>query len=279
MKIARILIILSFIIGAFAPVAKSQVLDGLYVKEHTPARKPIPYPSLREADVMWNKRIWRYIDLKEKMNHPLYYPTDPSGGRASLFEVIRRGVNEGTLLAFDPLNDDFRKRMTIEETKESMTVSVPINIIDEETGDILGKEMKSEPIESKNLIGYEIKEDWFFDKQRSVLDVRIIGIAPIIMSIDPETGAERSQKRLFWLYYPNCREIFANSETFNRANDAERRTYEDIFWKRMFSSYITKESNVYDRKINEYTKGLDALLEAERIKHDIFNMEMDMWHY
>ena len=62
-------------------------------------------------------------------------------------------------------------------------------------------------------------------------------------------------------------------------NNAERRTYDDIFWKRMFGSTITKESSVMDRKINEYMVGLDALLEAERIKTEIFNMEHDLWEY
>jgi hypothetical protein len=66
---------------------------------------------------------------------------------------------------------------------------------------------------------------------------------------------------------------------FNRSNDVERRTYEDIFWKRQFGSFITKESNVYNRSISMYKKGLDALLEAEAIKTQITNMEHDLWSY
>ena len=49
--------------------------------------------------------------------------------------------------------------------------------------------------------------------------------------------------------------------------------------KRMFASTIVKEGNVYDRNINEYMIGLDALLEAERIKAEIFNIEHDLWEY
>jgi hypothetical protein len=64
-----------------------------------------------------------------------------------------------------------------------------------------------------------------------------------------------------------------------RNNDAERRTFDDIFWKRMFSSYIRKETNVYDRSIVEYATGLDALLESDRVKSDIFKYEADLWQY
>ena len=85
---------------------------------------------------------------------------------------------------------------------------------------------------------------------------------------------------LFWVYFPETRNILINSEVFNLVkNDAERRTYDDIFWKRMFASTIVKQSNVYDRKIPEYMVGLDALLEAENIKAEIFNIEHDLWEY
>jgi gliding motility associated protien GldN len=254
------------------------VLDGLYVKEHTPNRKPIPYTHLREADVMWNKRIWRTIDLKEKMNHPLYYPTEPIQGRMSLFDVIKKGIDEGTLMVFDDTYDDFRQGITRTQAMERL---VKVNLKQVEDPDNPGAYVDvidTNRVSSEQVIQYLIKEDWFFDNQRSVLDVRIIGICPVIRTYD-ETGAERGVSKLFWLYFPNCREVFANAETFNRFNDAERRTYEDIFWKRMFSSFIYKESNVFDREINQYALGLDALLEADKIKHDIFNLEMDMWHY
>ena len=82
------------------------------------------------------------------------------------------------------------------------------------------------------------------------------------------------------MHFPGAREVLINAEVFNLiGNDAERRTYDDIFWKRMFGSTIVKEANVMDRKVNEYMVGLDALLEAERIKAEIFNLEHDLWEY
>ena len=85
---------------------------------------------------------------------------------------------------------------------------------------------------------------------------------------------------IFWVYFPEARKVLINAEVFNSAkNDAERRTYDDVFWKRMFGSTIVKESAVMDRNVNEYMVGLDALLEAERIKEEIFNIEHDLWEY
>src|SRR5205085_10278561 len=133
----------------------------------------------------------------------------------------------------------------------------------------------------EKVIAYRVKEDWFFDKQRSVMDVRIIGIAPLIYDVD-EKGAVRPgnvKKPIFWIYYPEVRKLLANAESFNRENDAERRSFDDIFQKRLFGSYIYKESNVYDRRIEDYKQGISALLESERIKNDITNFEHDMWEF
>ena len=133
-------------------------------------------------------------------------------------------------------------------------------------------------LESRDIKRYWIKEDWIFDKQRSTMDIRIIGIAPCKES-KGEDGESRGYAPLFWLYYPECRYVFANWEAFNRENDAERRSFEDLFWKRQFSSYITKWSNVYDRTINVYVTGLDALLEGEEIKQQLFEFEHDLWNF
>jgi gliding motility associated protien GldN len=96
---------------------------------------------------------------------------------------------------------------------------------------------------------------------------------------DPSSGEVIGYTPLFWVYFPQCREVFAKAEVYNTKNDAERRTLDDVFWKRMFSSYIHKESNVYDRYVNTYASGIDALLESDRIKNDIFVYEHDLWHF
>ena len=133
-------------------------------------------------------------------------------------------------------------------------------------------------INSQDIVRYRMKEDWVWDRQRSQRQVRIIGIAPIIEKKDDE-GNSQGLAPLFWLYYPECRYVFANAECYNYENDAQRRTFEEIFQKRYFSSYIVKETNVFDRSIADYAQGLDALLESERIKDELFTIEHDLWHY
>lgn len=283
-----LLVVLLTVVTVFSDYAQEVIKppkypDGVYTKENSRSRKPITYAPLREADVMWSKRVWRVIDLREKMNLPLYYPDQPILDRKSLFDVIKdAAINDGTITCFNnPLTDDeFRFDMTKSEI-QALLVSWDSTTTTEDPnnpGTFIAAPTKNETT-SLNVWKYWVKEDWFFDKQRSVLDVRIIGLCPLIEKIS-ETGEHLgADKPLFWIYFPEARPVFANAEVYMRHNDAERRTLEDIFWKRMFSSYVRKESNVYNRIILDYKTGLDCLLEAERVKNDIFIYEHDLFHF
>ncbi|MCE9540734.1 MAG: gliding motility protein GldN [Bacteroidetes bacterium] len=255
--------------------------DGIYTKENSNSRRAIPYPYLREADVMWSKRVWRVIDLKEKINHPLYYPAAPLADRKSLFDVLKdAAIKEGRVKCFSPTDDEFRIEFTKSEVEGLLVNWDSTNQTEDPNnpGTMMTSPLKKE-ITSEEITKYWIKEDWFFDKQRSVLDVRIIGLQ-VVIAKKTEGGEDAGgDKPLFWVYFPEIRPLLANQEVYMRHNDSERRTLEDIFWKRMFSSYVIKETNVYDRYISEYTSGINALFEAERVKEDIFKFEHDLWHF
>ena len=101
----------------------SKYPDLSYIKDRTRGKEVTPYPTLREADVMWSKRVWRVIDLREKMNHPLYYPDSPMLDRKSLFDVIiDAAIKEGRITLFDnPATDDqFRYEMSATEAKNKL---------------------------------------------------------------------------------------------------------------------------------------------------------------
>jgi len=282
------LVVLSIILIAFllgnSFTTQAQVLDGIYAKEHVPSRKPIPYKFLREADVMWSKRVWRVIDLSEKINQPLYYPTQRIGDRMSLIDLLLWGINTEGLTAYDSGDDRFTQPITRSQIEVAFGAVPQTITFQDENGQEQSKEIKNEIISSE-IKQYLLKEEWFFDRQHSIMDVRIIGICPIRFYtkedvLNAEGEADLRQSPVFWIYFPEARRILANHEVFNEFNDAERRTFDDLFFKRKFNSYIVRETNVYDdRGIREYSLGLQGLLEAERIKQEITDYEQDLWNY
>lgn len=283
-KVLPILAALLLVIG-FASDGQAQtqnVLDGAYVKENNATKRVIPYPHLREADVMYAKRIWQRMDLRQKMNHPFYYPIDEIEDRKSLFDVIKHALLvEGSLTAYSlgELGDDdeFHFPMGPAEVDSLLRPVITQYTEDPDTGERIPVEVTAE-VRSADVTMYEIKEDWIFDRQRSQRYVRIIGICPMVQDFDDQ-GEKRGYKPLFWLYYPECRYVFNNADVYNWQDDSQRRTYEQLFEMRMFSSYVVKESNVYDRSISSYARNMDALLESERIKTELFEIEHDLWHY
>ena len=229
-------------LGAFTQVALAQspnVLDGAYVKETNLTKRVVPYPHLREADVMYKRRIWQEIDLRQKFNHPFYFPLDPIQDRSNLFDVIREALLvEGSLVAYSagPLGED--DEFTFPLSADSIrTILNPVTLVKQydDFGEVIGTVQQSNELSSDKITRYRIKEDWIWDRQRSERYVRILGIAPMMEDFDVD-GNSVGFRPLFWLYYPECRYVFANSEVYNMFNDAQRRTFEDLFQKRYFSS-------------------------------------------
>jgi gliding motility associated protien GldN len=242
---------------------------------------PVSPVYIREADVMWSKRVWRVIDLREKMNLPLYYPEEPTVCLMSLFDVLKCALLNDELVAFaNPVFDDeFTSPMTKDEVSkilvswDSTHQSEDVN----NPGTYITVSLKTE-ITASGIRQYWIKEDWYFDKQRSVMEAKIIGICPLAEKLS-ESGEVVGVRPLFWIYFPEARTYLAKAAVFNRRNDAARMSYDELFTKRMFTSYVYKESNVYNRSITDYKQGLDVLLESEDIKEEIFEYESDLWHY
>jgi len=286
----RLIFSLSLLIFAFSSTIvnaqEAGVLDGIYVKENVPARKPIPYHHLREADMMWTKKIQRILNLREKINLPLYYPSDkPIGSRYSLTQLIVWAIENDGLMVYSPDDDEFTTPMTYAEVLEKLGGGQVTKQIEVEPDYFVDTTYTEDP-KPQEVERYLMKEEWYFDKQRSKLEVRIIGLCPIrryikeVEGMEDATGGEKTSSKVCWVYYPAARSVFANHEVFNTKNDAERRTFEDIFFKRRFSSFIYQTSNVYNNRIiQEYQMGLDAQLESEKIKDFIFKFEHDLWEY
>lgn len=262
--------------GVFQP---GDYRDGIYDKENSTNRRFIPYTHLREGDVSWEKRVWRRLDMREKQNQQLYYPTEAVVSRISYVQLLLKYILKGEIIAFK--DEEFLIPKELSEIRKSIVIQE--DSADVEEFDANGNSyMVKKPglIDStwiyENFVSLDLKEDWFFDKQKSVLEVRILAMGINVLKPKKE---DLGPFNLFYVYFPACRPYFAKHEVYNYKNDAERRTFEDIFWKRQFASVVIKETNVFDREIERYSKGIDALLESDRIKNDIFRWEHDLWHF
>lgn len=243
-------------------------------------RKYIPYPFVREADVAWRKVTWEIIDLREKMNLPLYYPIDTILGRKSLINVIIDGLEKGQLDAFKTpiLNNAFEFDannlfLNVQEVKD-------LGKRDLQTDFEIRPGVRVDTVITTRWTADEIKqilikEVWYFNSKDSKLHCEIQGICPIR---EYEYNGMTRRERMFWLYYPDMREYLSTIPVYNPENDKPLYSYDDLFVKRYFRSYFVQEENVYNnRAIIDYVSGREAQMESERIKNEIFDFEQNLW--
>jgi gliding motility associated protien GldN len=255
-------------------------LDGYYKKSNIEHNKVTPYANLRESDIAFKKRVWQEIDLREKINAYLGSP------KARLIDILMDAIKAGELTAYDPTptKDDpngdsgWSVPLTPAKALARMADSSVVNTINA-NGEKTGSKVVAGEFQPDSVIKFRIKEEWYFDKQRSVWEPRILGIAPLVKPNVAGGTVAVSYQPAFWIHFPSARQILAVHEAFNRNNDATDLSFDDVFLKRLFKSYIVKVSNDKDERIQDYAVGIDRLYESERIKKSLMDFELNLWQY
>lgn len=262
--------------------------DGAIERNLVKDRQPLAYEHLREDDAVYRQRVWKEIDIREKMNLPFSYSAVEDNGDQRFIYLLLKAVDEGKVTAFSSLDDRFTTPLTRAEVMAQMagkmdTIKVPNWVLDP-TGSkgIMKDSVIRNDFNPTLITKYRIKEDWVFDKESSRMHVRIIGIAPIKQIIDENTGEVRAETPMFWLYYPDLRPELAKMEAYNGKNFGARMTWEELFESGFYSSYVVKSTidNPQDLPLKSYVKDpILRLLEGEGIKEKIFNYEQNLWSY
>ena len=264
----------AFVMGQ---ITDNAPVDGLYQNQGVVNKVPMPLPSIRKADIMWSKRIWREIDFRQKMNNVFYFPTVQQQNWKSFITIVMDALKQGKITAYD-----------ISSTDE-LLVPITYNEIIARQTDTIHKMMRRpyppyDEYDTTIVTGFDptqvlrlrLKEDWYFDSKRSQMLVRIEAFCPVMLK---DHNGQQVPVPLFWVSYADARKVLARALAFNPDNSSARLSFDDIFIKRLFSSYIYKEQNVFDRRINAYATGVNAIRESQRIKTQMFNFEQYLWQY
>ena len=273
-------ILSSGLVNAQVNLLNSKTVDQIGVKsiEQLAADNdaPIPYGYVDDRDILWSKVVWEFIDLNQKINLPYYFPIDTtnlSSDRRSLFHTILKGIKQGKIK--EAYSDSFfTSKITQEEIAQRL-----VNVR-EENG-----YTDTFRIQTQDVAGYMIKGMWYFDKRQGELKYRLLALAPMgkdVQTLGVQDIEDEELYELFWVFFPSIRDVLHDAKVFNPKNAAQPISFDHLLNARRFSSTIIREQNVFgNRAIEDYVRGnsLFQLLEADKIKEDIRNREMDMWNY
>ncbi|MBO0321491.1 gliding motility protein GldN [Muricauda sp. CAU 1633] len=255
------------------------------------ADEPLEYGYVDDRDILWSKTVWEIIDLDERVNFPLYYPTDTIGigkDRRSLYHVLMKNIRNGKLT--EVYTDSyFTEKRKLEDLSATLSKVDTTDLGYEQYN--AGEQISPEFINKRDLTAadieeYRIKGIWYFDKRQGELKFRLLGIAPVAPDVnfidDESVDPGQNKVELFWVWYPAARKILHDAKVYNQQNSARPISFDMLLNARRFNGVIYKEENVHeDRKIDEYIfdNALFQLLEAQRIKEHIRDREQDMWAY
>lgn len=261
--------------------------------------EPLKYGFVDQKDILKSAMVWEIIDLNDKVNQPLYINEDRlTVNNKSLYQVLLDAALDGTITeVYD--EDKFQTKLSPEGIKKRLEFTrldpAAIDIMNEENRNLTPEEIRqytdtyqatSDKIRMIKLMGM-----WYIDKRDSQLKYRPLGLAAMgpdpasIAQIDPATGKSLGGDELidlFWIYYPNAREVLANNIAYNQKNTSSTISFDDIINARRFSSVIYKSDlGLGNGQIEKYIpKNADEQIEeSDRIKGQILQMENDMWNY
>ncbi len=252
--------------------------------------EPLPYGYTDERDVLWSKTTWEIIDLDERVNFPLYYPIDTNNigaDRRSLYDVLVKNIKNGKI---ENVYADsyFTEKRTLKDIEASLVYSDTTDLGIEQynaEGTVDPQYVRSFSLDAGDIESWHIRGYWYLDKRQGELKYRLLGICPVANEARskayPEDGLD-SKVELFWIWFPGTREVLHEAKAFNRKNTSQPISYDHLLNSRRFNAVIYKEDNVQgDRNVKDYINdnALMQLLESERIKEQIRNIEIDLWNY
>lgn len=285
-------ILLAFLAITVPSVAQNDIeptADDFYISTLEHQQRPMPFPHLRESDVVWSTMLWKTIDLNELFNQFIYYPIenpDPSG-KKSLAYVIWDAVAAGEI----PIYEDDELTIPIDNIQFVARYTKPDTILleigyDDDDNELYQTIIRPHEFDGAEIYQYSLREAWFIGRQDTRMDSRRLAVAPLKQSYHKFANTEEEiylgRLPLFWvpMQNPSVRRLLARYTAYTNDNNlVGQPSWDWIFLSQRYHAFITRESNIYSRAINHYLTGEDALEQADLIEDKLYDIENDIWDY
>ncbi len=245
--------------------------DGFYQANNMEDAVPFAYPEVNKKNIRFYKRVWRDIDLKDEKNAILAIPGN------SLIEVVMKAIEKGKLSLYSPDDDSFKGRLSAQEGMARFADSVLVPIFDGE-GNQIDSKMALNEFDPARVTKFRVKEDIFFDKQRSRLETRIIGVAPLMnISTSAELAESVGSTPAFWLYFPQLRYSLVQVDVSDPDKGLYDMSMDDFFVQNKFASTIVRESSPGMLQNLKETENGGQQLDGAKVEEKLDAYKKKLW--
>lgn len=237
---------------------------------HSLNGRPGAVHSQSVENARWSRVIYRYLDLSLEANASLYYPASPTNGQANLFTVLFRLLQEGSIPAYEYL--DGQEVFTEEYLVEFGDLLDRFDIYHEKVDQALI--INDADIPGNEVLGYFIKEVYYFDTPTSSLQVRPLALCPVLHR-NENYDTRSTRYPLFWVPYQaiesHLRKIPLMGSSLNNSMGG---SVDDFFRLRKYTGEIYKAQNPRNLAISQYTTTQEEMrAEQERIERELLEFE------
>src|SRR5690554_1264303 len=217
----------------------------------------------------WSRIIYRYINLSNPTNAPLYYPETPIEGRENLFTMIFRLLQNNQIKAYEYL--DGREIFTEEYLINFPEFIDRFGIYHEDNNGKIA--VNDADVPSNEVQGYYLKEVYYFDTPTSSFRVLPVAICPVLHR---ENNYESSTRYpLFWVPYSEIKQQLRQIPVMSSGiNNSMRGTIDDFFRSRLYYGEIYKAGNLGNKSISQYTNSPEEMeAKQNRIEQELIDFE------
>lgn len=303
MKKSLFIVLFSSVVGC----VMAQEIQDLEVQYNPNSLNPIPV-----YEQHYKVRVWRNIDLREKMNKGFFakngeiskliidavtsgeltdiYTNDSLSTKLSKEDFLGRLVQEQaqTFETWDPAKDYYSEDIVsyngrnFRAVADSRGVTPSEDAVDNWAVTTQGSGL---PYAVSDMTTLHLVEDVIFDRRRSRLYYDIQGIEIIIPGAKTATNIDLS---LGWFKYKDLEKLFRNNIPkavwFNRQNTAQNKNFADAILLRLFQGTIYKIQNPDDETIDDTYRGngrpyYEGVWAREWTEMMLMEKEHNLWEF
>ena len=260
---------LLFLLSLSSPLAAQN--GRAWAQRETDA-EPSPATSfVHERDVNWEKRVWSELSLYEKKNQVFRNEQ----GQAFFIELLVEGLRTGELTAY--ADEQFKRAYRYEEVDAILTRTDTLIYCFDFDENYPPFTLLREELNPFDVMSYRIQEAQFINGRTGRLEHRILGLSPILYKRNHE-GKVLAFFPAFHLNFEQAKGFLAKHKVFNPLNQAQTWSWADFFENKQYEAKIIKSSNLFDQRVKDYKASeREQLLEGERLKAEMSQMEQNLW--